>query len=254
MHNKTSISVREFCTDISNFFEATPIHISTASQVENVLNTHKKSNGKNIVLLVSNGLSTNTEEKEHLSISNARILNKLSLVDKEVINLKKDRSLDLYSDILNYIMREDNVELSPYSQAHLFSHKNYGSDKELLSDVCKTITTNTSKPQFIVAFLASSFLTNNGALTQLENDIGMMVENTNSTGSLYFLTSTHTQQKEETNTYKTHVRPIVPLLVIAELLRNKKEHANEQPIEWKRLDSKQIDFSCLFRPSFYRGR
>ncbi len=255
MYKNKSISIREFCTDIANFFEATPIHISTASIVENELNVHKKSNGKNIVLLVSNGVSEDKENKsKNQSISNIRVLNQLSLVDKEVINLKKDRSLDLYADVINYIMRDNNIELPPYSQARLFSHKNYESDKALLSDVSNTLITNTSKPQFLVAFLESSFLTNKGALTHIENDLSTMLEKANSTGTIYFLTSTHTQSKEQTNTYKTHISPIVPLLTIAELLRHTNNKTKGHTINWKRVDSNQIDFSCLFRPSTFRGR
>ena len=61
--NKKNITIRELCTDVANFFEATPIHIFTKSPLEPKLESHKKAAGKNVVLLVSNGVDDITENK-----------------------------------------------------------------------------------------------------------------------------------------------------------------------------------------------
>ena len=80
-----------------------------------------------------------------------------------------------------------------------------------------------------------------------------MIENTNTTGTIYLLTSTHELSKEaqqdNSDTFKTHIKPIVSLIVVGELLRNYKKLERQNPVEWRRLNNKQIDFSCLCRPT-----
>ena len=107
------ITIRELCTDIANFFEATPIHIFTKSPLEPKLESHKKAAGKNVVLLVSNGVDDNAENKSKTlsEPANIRVLNKYSLVDSEVTKLGHDRSHLLYPDIVDFINKKENQEL-----------------------------------------------------------------------------------------------------------------------------------------------
>ena len=104
------ITIRELCTDIANFFEATPIHIFTKSPLEPKLESHKKAAGKNVVLLVSNGVVDNAENesKTLTEPANIRVLNKYSLVDSEVTKLGHDRSHLLYPDIVDFINKKEN--------------------------------------------------------------------------------------------------------------------------------------------------
>ena len=64
--------------------------------------------------------------------------------------------------------------------------------------------------------------------------------------------SQESQKQAVPNTFRTHIKPIVPLLVAAELLRNYKKLERQNPVEWRRHNNKQIDFSCLSRPTNFR--
>ena len=254
--NKKNVSIRELCTDVVNFFEATPTHIFTKSPLEKLFETHKNHNGKNIVLLVSNGV-----EKNNPSILypfRTRILEQHNLRDQEVEKLGHDRNKFLYGDIVTYINKGCNKDLPPYSQAHLLSHTDYASDQDLLNNIQDIIKTK-KEPQFIVALLNSSFLTQSGALNQNAKNISNLIENLNGTGTIYLLSSTHkltqektTEQEQLPSTYRTHVLPVVPLIVAAELLRKtKQKEIAKTPIDWRRSSHKQIDFACLLRQSHH---
>ncbi len=256
--NKKNITIRELCTDVANFFEATPIHIFTKSPLEPKLESHKKAAGKNVVLLVSNGIDNITENKSQtiLEPSNFRILNQYNLVDSEVTKLGHDRSHLLYPDIVHFINKKENQELPPHSQAHLLSPKNFQSDQAMLDEI-QNIIQQKKEPQFVTALMNSSFLTQTGKFNQHIEPIAQLIENLNTTGTIYLLTSTNelsqeSQKQATPNSFRTHIRPIVPLLVVAELLRNYKKLERKNPVEWRRYNNKQIDFSCLYRPTNFR--
>ena len=248
------ITIRELCTDVANFFEATPIHIFTKSPLEPKLESHKKAAGKNVVLLVSNGVDDNAEnESKTLSEpANIRVLNKYNLVDSEVTKLGHDRSHLLYPDIVDFINKKENQELPPHAQAHLLSPKNFQSDQAMLNEI-QNIIQQKKEPQFITALMNSSFLTQTGKFNQNIEPISQLIENLNTTGTIYLLTSTHELSKEaqqdNSDTFKTHIKPIVSLIVVGELLRNYKKLTHQNPVDWRRLNNKQIDFSCLCRPT-----
>lgn len=251
--DKRNITIRELCTDVSNFFEVTPIHIFTNSLLEKKLDTHKKEEGRNIVLLVSNGIDqTHTNEQSSYVNNSIRILNHYNLNDSQVVKLGHDRSQLIYNDVVNFINRKTNQELPPHSQATLLSHTAHHSDQAILEQI-QNVIRNKKEPQFVTAFLSSTFLTQAGTLNQNALPISNLIENLNGTGTLYLLTSTHelAQKTKETdsNTFKTHIQPIVPLLVAAELLRHSKsqETAVREPINWRRNHKDKIDFSCLAR-------
>ena len=252
------ITIRELCTDVANFFEATPIHIFTKSPLEPKLESHKKAAGKNVVLLVSNGVDDNAENKSKTlsEPANIRVLNKYSLVDSEVTKLGHDRSHLLYPDIVDFINKKENQELPPHAQAHLLSPKNFQSDQAILNEI-QNIIQQKKEPQFITALMNSSFLTQTGKFNQNIEPISQLIENLNTTGTIYLLTSTNelsqeSQKQAVPNTFRTHIKPIVPLLVAAELLRNYKKLERQNPVEWRRHNNKQIDFSCLSRPTNFR--
>ncbi|MBQ8250859.1 MAG: hypothetical protein IJY92_02975 [Alphaproteobacteria bacterium] len=255
--DKRNITIRELCTDISNFFEVTPIHIFTNSLLEKRLDTHKKTAGRNIVLLVSNGVEEAQTNITPSRVNNSiRILNHYNLNDSHVVKLGHDRSQLIYNDVVNFINRKTNQELPPHSQATLLSHTNYPSDQAILEQI-QNVIRNKKEPQFVTAFLSSTFLTQTGTLNQNALPISNLIENLNGSGTLYLLTSTHelAQKTKEasSNTFKTHIQPIVPLLVAAELLRHSKNHkiSVQEPIDWRRNHKDKIDFSCLAR--IYHG-
>lgn len=251
MTSSKTISIRNLCTDISNFFEATPIHIYTNSILEKTLETHKKNGGKNVVLLVSNGVQEETDKTIQLTSKNTpevRILNELTLVDKDTLKLKKDRSALIYTDVVNCINNKTNSTLPPYSKGYIFSEKNSGSDPEILSQISKELLNNSPYPKFIVGLLNSSFLTQQKQLTQNAKNIKKLIENSNSTGTLYLLTSTNKIAQTKTpNVYKEFIAPLVPLVVAAELLR--KTNERHHSVDWKRKQADKIDLSCMYRYS-----
>ncbi len=211
-------SLSELVLNIAEFFGVTEGKSKTGTFIERALINHQKDGGKNIVLITSNGISNEEEQSPHFAI-----LEKGLLHDKPVLALGKDRSVGIYKDTVSCINRSAHLRgESLVSQAQFFNSSAYTSDQETLLNVANYIN-NSIQPTFASVCLNSSFLTPTGNFSENAEIIANLIEATNSTGTLYLLTSRH-QQTDNCSQNKSNpiLRPIVPLYIVSELFRHKR--------------------------------
>lgn len=240
---KNQSTLSEFAYNIAEFFGATAEKNKTGTFVEEALQTHRRQGGKHVVLLVSNGLS---EEKESVTNekSGFRVLKNGELSDKTVLALGKDRSVQIYRDTVDCINHSTRLNLnSLVSHARFFNAGKYGSDQQLISQICSHIH-ESSQPTFSVACLSSAFLTQNGQTTANAKMISQLIEATNSTGTLFLLTSRHQSTRTGKNGTDATLHPIVPLVIASELLRHVKQlekpHQEEAQLTKKELSKEEL--------------
>lgn len=233
---KDTISLKQLCYAVSEFFGLTRTHDENNSWLNSTFKTHKKADGHNIVLLVSNGLSLKNESYP----TSFRILKKSSMSDCGVIKNEGDRSALIYEDLVTSF---SHVKSTPqhFSMAKLFKHQDYSSDTVLLNEVLHTLCLDQSKPKFITALLSGSFLTTKNTFTKDINNIDTLIEHANSTGTLYLLTSLHQlatlpDETKKENSYTNYIKPLVPLYVVAEALRHRTEKSPN--ILWQTRENK----------------
>lgn len=212
-------NLSELVLNIAEFFGVTEGKSKTGTFIERALRNHQKHGGKNIVLLTSNDVS-DEQAQTHLDFS---ILEKGLLHDRAVLALGRDRSVTIYKDTVDCINRSAHLRgESLVSQAKFFQSSTHDSDQDTLSSVARYIN-NSVQPTFAAACLNSAFFTQNGKLTENASMIANLIEATKSTGTLYLLTRRHQQENNQSQTESnTVLRPIVPLFILAELLRHKK--------------------------------
>lgn len=214
-------SLSELVLNIADFFGATDGKSKTETFIEKALKHHKKNGGKNVVLITSNGISNEKEQTPHFAI-----LEKGLLHDKPVLALGKDRSVGIYKDTVSCINRSAHLRGdSLVSQAQFFNSSNHISDQEVLLNVANYIH-NSIQPTFASVCLNSSFLTPTGNFSENASIIENLIEATNSTGTLYLLTSRHQQTNNHAqNKSNIMLKPIVPLYIVSELFRHKRSHS-----------------------------
>ncbi|MBO7245056.1 MAG: hypothetical protein J6V53_07265 [Alphaproteobacteria bacterium] len=227
---KNYSTLNELAFNIANFFGATRGNNNTQTYIENALNTHKKEGGKHVVLIVSNGLTQEVNETKNFSEKNngLRILDSGKLVDKTILALGHDRSTQIYKDTVDCIQQStilQNASLVP--TARFFNSKD--KDQNILNAVCSHIY-NSVQPTFSVACLNSSFLTPSGNFTHHIEPIKSLIEETNSTGTLYLLTSRN-KTAEPKKSANQVLQPIVPLLIVAELLHRYRLHEKQTDLD-----------------------
>ena len=240
-------SLNELIYNIAEFFGAAQGK-QTDTFIEKSLQAHKKTDGKNVVLLVSNGVCENTSSNQEI-FKDFHILETGEMVDKSVLALGGDRSVQIYKDTVscinnNKILRQESLAPS----AQILQASKTKSDQEILKEVAEHIQ-KSFQPTFTVACLNSTFLTKTGDFTENVSKISQLIEATNSTGTLYFLTSRHqTEPGIQKKSAAQTLKPIVPFLIVGELLRHSKEKSKsvESDSKSEEIISKEHKKSTIY--------